>query len=274
MKFILFNFNSTNKSHINKIYLDRVSYISELSLSKNILEKMDTAKKSFILKIKCIFLDKLIEKQIYKSLDGYNKKWNYILSNENVNSVYLQTKLKTMCGCKYISAGALDVNIFKYVDEYLEQHSSLKKHELKVLIVTDSNKNINFKLINSLIKQHKNVNIYLKEAPTSYTLKTIRNINKEEGSTVDIIKKERKVFTEYNVIYFVDDIRENYPRFRLNKNSLVIDNSLKEIDKFNSAMIFMEKYIESTEGLKENISYLLSKYSKLELAEVIRKTIN
>ena len=274
MKFILFNLNSTNKNHVNKIQLAADCYINELSLSEKMLVLMDKSQKGIAQKIKYTFLDKIIEKKICKALEGNYNKWYYILSKDFPKSKYLENKLKMLMGYKHVSASELDTNIFKYIDEHLELNNSLKPHELKVLIVADSNKSINFRLINNLIKQYKAVNIYLKETPTSYTLKRIKEINKEEGTTVDIIKKERKVFTEYQVIYFVDDKRENYPRFRLNKNSLVIDQAFIKNDKFNSNMIFINKYMEQTQLFKNDINELLSKYNKLELAEVIRKTID
>lgn len=274
MKFILFSINDTNKNIINKIQLDDNYYINEVSLSKDLLENMEKEPKGFIQKIKYNLRDKNIQSKILKALGVWDKKWYYILSNNISSSKYLANKTQELLGYKVTSTNELDANIFKYIDEYLEKDTSLKKHELKVLLVVNDNKNLNLTLVENLIKEYKSVNIYLKEKPSSYILKRIKQINKTEGTTIDIIKKERKVFTEYNVIYFVDDVKENYPRFRLDKNSLILDIGLSEKDKFNSNIIFMNDYVSSDNIYKENIFNILKAYNNLELAIAIRKIVN
>lgn len=274
MKFILFNINDTSKSIINKIQLDENHYINEVSLSKNILENMENEPKKFIQKAKYMFRDKNIEKKILKALNHHDKKWYYIFTNNSINFKYLVNKAQQLLGYKLTSINELDTNIFKYIDEYLIDNDTLKKHELKVLLVANSDKNLNLTLIDNLMKEYKSVNIYLKEKPSNYVLKRIKQINKNEGTTIDIIKKERKVFTEYNVIYFVDDVKENYPRFRLDKNSLVIDISLSIKDKFNSNLIFMDEYLTKSNVFKDNIGELKTRYNCLELAGAIRKIVN
>ncbi|MBQ8042974.1 MAG: hypothetical protein IJ272_02340 [Clostridia bacterium] len=274
MKFILFNVNDTNKNILNKIQLDNINYINEVSLSKKILDKMEKEPKGVIQKLKYAFKDKNIERKILKALGPYDKKWYYILANSMLNNKYLTNKAQHLLGYKLASTNELDANIFKYVDEYLGENDTLKKHELKVLVVANSNKNLNITLLENLIKEYKSVNVYLKDKPSSYIVKRIKQINKNEGTTIDILKKERKVFKEYNVIYFVDDVKENYPRFRLDKNSLVIDISLSEVDKFNSNIIFLNEYIIKEQIYKENIDKFLKEYNNLQFAGVVRKIAN
>ena len=274
MKFILFNVNDTNKNILNKIQLDNINYINEVSLSKKILDKMEKEPKGVIQKLKYAFKDKNIERKILKALGPHDKKWYYILANSMPNNKYLTNKAQHLLGYKLASTNELDANIFKYVDEYLGENDTLKKHELKVLVVENSNKNLNITLLENLIKEYKSVNVYLKDKPSSYIVKRIKQINKNEGTTIDILKKERKVFKEYNVIYFVDDVKENYPRFRLDKNSLVIDISLSEVDKFNSNIIFLNEYIIKEQIYKENIDKFLKEYNNLQFAGVVRKIAN
>lgn len=274
MKFILFNINDTNKNVINKIKLDNTRYINEVSLSKSILENMEKHPKGFVAKIKYNIQDKNIEKHILKALEGWDKKWQYVLSKDLKNNKYLLNKAQSLLGYKLSCAFELDNNIFKYVDEYLSDKKTLKKHELKVLLVATSNKNLNFTLVNNLLKEYKQVNIYLKETPSSYTLNKIKQINKAEGTTIEIIKKERKAFAEYNIVYFVDGTRSGFPRLRLDKNALVIDISFASSDKFNSNVIFMNEYMEQENVLQANIQNLVKTYDNLELATVIRKIVN
>lgn len=274
MKFILFNINDTNKNVINKIWFDETSYINEVSFSKDILESMVKDQKGFMTKIKYKLKDKFIEKVILNALGNHDKKWHYILSKNMPENKYLCNKAESLLGYKVTYAHEMDNNIFKYIDEYLIVNNSLKKHELKVLLVVTSNKDLNFTLLNNLIREYKCVNIYLNEKPSSYILKRIKEINKEEGTTIEIVKKERKAFTEYNVIYFADDKKANYPRFRFNKNALVMDIELAYEDKFNSNITFINEYISRKDVLSENVVNLMNTYNGLQLAGVVRKIVN
>ena len=129
-------------------------------------------------------------------------------------------------------------------------------------------------MYNYLIKQYKSVNIYLREQPSSYILKRIKQINKNEGTTIEILKKERKSFGEYDIIYFVDDFRENYPRFRLNKDSKVLDLQESKQDKYNSNIVYLNEFMNKQHVNVKNIQELKEKYNFAELAVVIKKITN
>lgn len=273
MKFILFNINNTNKTQINKIKLDDKHYLNEVSLSKENLDKIYKQEKSFLKIVRNKWLEKDIEKKIIKSLEAYDKKWYYIISKEILDASYIKNKSAELLGYKLECNNELDNNLLKYIDEYTNKNS-LKKHELKVLLVVSTNNRMNFDLLNSLINKCKSVNIYLKEKPSPYTLKKIKQINKNKGTVIEILKKERKVFSEYNVVYFMDDLSSNYPRFRLNKEALVLDVDMCKKDKFNSSIIFMNKYLTEEGAFKENIDKLLKEYSELEIANMLTKIIN
>ena len=168
----------------------------------------------------------------------------------------------------------MDSNIFKYVDEYITKNKQLKSHELKVLVVVANVKNLNISLISNLIKKYKSVNIYLKEQPSEYLLKRIKQINKSEGTTIEIIKKERKSFGDYNIIYFADDYRKNYPRFRFGKNAILIDLEEAQQDKYNSNAIYLKEFLKKQETNLKNIQNLTKKYNYLELGALINKITN
>ena len=274
MKFILFNCNDTNKNRVNNIQLDNINYICEVSLSKKILDSMQKAPESFIQKIKYNFKDKNIEKNILKALQSHNGKWNYIIANNIQNNKYLANKAQMLLGYKFTCENELDTNIIKHIDDYLLQDKALKKHELKILIVANCSKNINIALLENLIKQYKYVNVYLDDKPTQFILKKIKQINKVEGTTIEIVKKERKDFKEYNVIYFIDANKENFPRLRFNKTSLVLDNTTKEMDRYNSNLLFLKDYLSNNKIETANMEILLKTYNKLEMAAVVRKIVN
>ena len=274
MKFILFNLNDTKKHITNKIQIENNNYLTEISISKYKLNQLEEKNTKGFKRIKCKLLDLELERVIFKALSAHDKKWYYVLSKDLINSKYLKNKTQSMLGYKQNIENELDANIFKYIDEYVSSNKSIKKHEIKVMLVSNTNEDINFTLITNLIKNYKTVNLYIKEIPSAYTMKRIKQINKKEGTTIDILKKERKSFVEYNVVYFVDDVKENYPRFRYNKEALIIDQSLKYRDKFNSNIEFIEEYILNNNVNKDSIMCLTAQYEKIEIANVISKIIN
>ena len=274
MKFILFNVNDSKKNYINKIQLENNHYINEISLSKDKLLKREQVKNKFVDKIKDNIYDKSIKKLITKALEKHNKKWKYILANELENNSYIKNIAQEYLGYEEQINNEMDKNIFSYIDEYLNTKNKAKKHELKVLMVASDSKNLNFKLLSSLIKEFKNVNIYLNCIPTAYVLKNINKINVAYGSTIDILKRERKSFKEYNLIYFVDDNKSSYPRFRIDKNAVVIDNELVCEDKYNSNSIFIDNYIKKDNVYKDNVINLLKHYSKLKIGGIVRTIVN
>jgi len=271
MKFILFNINDTSKNYINKIILDDNIYINEVSLS---LAKLKKRQSSSATNLKSRLYDYSVARKIIKALEGYNKKWYYIIGTNISDSKYITIKAQELLGYKLTCTNELDTNMFCYIDEYIKINSKLNKQALNVLIVGNSNKSINFKLIENLIKEFKSVNIHLKEKPSHYTLKKISEINKAHGTSIDVLTKDKKDCTEYNVVYFIEDYAKNYPRLRLNKHALIIDESIKKTDKFNTNVVFMNEYLSKSSVNKENLEKLLNSYNILELANVIKKTIN
>ncbi len=273
MKFILFDISNEAKSVINKIELNDSCSIDEVVISKKQLDMMAAIPNTLIKKIKYKLQDRQLEKIILQALSPYNKKWYYILSNNFQGAKYLTDKAQSLLGYNLPMSNELNNNIFKYINEYIAV-DNIKAHQVKVLIVANNEKNIDITMMGKLIGEYKQLDIYLKAKPSSYFSKRINDINIKEGTTIDILKNDKKAFAEYNVIYFVDDFRKNYPRFRLSKKSLIVDLSLVEGDKFNSNLIFMNGYLKNVCARKENIELLLTKYNAVQLATVVKETIN
>ena len=275
MMFILFDAQDVKKTQIRKIELDNNYYINEVVFSNNILDTINSQPKRFLDKLRYKFYDRKFEKNILKALDKHDTKWYYILSKDlQQDNKYLVNKFEQLLGYKVSNVNEMDTNIFKYIAEYANESGKLKTHTLKVLLVVTNSKNLNLTLLSNLIKECKSVNIYLKDNPSEYILNRIKQINKTEGCTIEILKRERKSFTEYNVIYFVDDFKENYPRFRLNKNSEVIDLQTTKSDKYNSDIIYLTEYLNKQGVKKHNIEDLKSKYNYIELASAVKKITN
>lgn len=275
MKFILFNAQDTNKTVINKIQLADNHYINETTFPKSMLNLLASEPKGILEKIKYMFLDSKIEKTILKSLEKHDKKWYYILSKNILNeNKYLLNKFEQMLGYKLPSVNEMDNNIFKYIDDYIKDNEKLRAHELKVLLVITNITNLNINLLVNLIKEYKCVNLYLKEQPTEYLLKRIKQINKDEGTTIEILKKERKSLNEFNIIYFIDDFKQNYPRLRINKNTKVIDLETVQNDVYNSNIMYLNELMNKQNTDVDNIEKVKANYNYLELSQVIKKITN
>lgn len=277
MKFILFNMFDGKKNEIKKIILDNNSYIYEVNLSKEkLLERLKRDnRKGVFNKIKKVFYDKSFIKLVIKALEVSKNKWGYIFSNNlNIDEIkFLENKIQSVLGYKIIVPSELTNNAIKYLDEFCNS-KGLEKHSINALIVCSENKNLNIFFVKKLIKECKTINIYLKEKPSSYILKQIKLINKEEGSAIDIINKEKKNLKEYDFIYFIDDEIKNYPRLRLKKDALILDNLDARKDKYNSNYIYLTDYLQRDDINKEEVLMLKNRYDELELAATIRKVIN
>lgn len=274
MEFILFNLNGTKKDKINKFEIENNIHINEISLShERIRRRLDKSKK--FSKVKDWAYDNNFKKIILKVLEHNNKKWNYLLSNSFSDEYikFLFGKCEENLGYKYNVTSELGNNIFKYINDYSKEIKK-KKHELKILLVSEENRNINIYLLRKLIEEYKNVNLYLKQKPNEYIIKQIKNINKTEGTTIEIIKKEKKAFNEYDIVYFIDCLKSNFPRLRFNKNALVMDIKLEKEDKYNSNNIFIDNYLKENNVMKDNIENLFSIYGKLEIAAIVHKLKN
>jgi len=277
MKFILFNINDLNKDIINKIMIDSKHYINEVSLSSKKLDMRLKKDSKFIQNIKNILYDRGLEKKILKALESHDKKWYYVISNDIKNTKYnkyISSKAEEVLGYEVVCKNELDSNLFKYAEEYLDKNTHLKKYNLRVLLICKKNKNLNFKLLNNLIREYKNANIYLKEKPSIYIMEKIKKINQEEGTSIDIVNKDKKAFSDIDIAYFVDGLKQDFPRLRFNKNTLILDSDMQDKDKFNSNIIYINDYIKKPDVLKDNINVLMTRYNMITLACVVREIVN
>lgn len=274
MKFLLINLDSIDKNYIVKKHnIDGTKNLTEFVFNNKKIINLENNKKSFFGNLKYRWYINKISSTIYKLLDidkKSNEKWYYILSNNILNDAVAHKEiisiLSSINGSKYTFVNEMEQNLPKYILEHARSEK-INEHEIKLLLVYKNAKSINYSFIQKMIKKYRKVNIYIKEKPSDLILKQIDKINKENGSFIEIIKYNKKAFVEYNVVYFVQDLRTNYPRFRLDKNVLVIDEQISSSDKYNSNITFLKQIKVNIEEIED----LNKQYGILDIASVVRK---
>ncbi|MBR6688850.1 MAG: hypothetical protein IKL68_02410 [Clostridia bacterium] len=272
MKFILFEVEDEKKLiTTNEYEVLKEKKIKEVILSKNKLNKLSEInskqKQNVFDRIKLkLFMSRL--NKIVREKD--NEETRYILSKElNMSEKrirYLISTLETL-GLKKIGClNEMDRNIFKYVDEYSVKNK-INIQDIRMLFVYKEQNNISLNVIREAVRNYKKVNIYLKGNVNKELLEKVDKINDSDGCVIEIIKYNKKAFIDYDVIYYADDYRLNYPRMRLNKKTCIIDLEDSIIDKYNSNIIFFNKI----ENKKDIIGYIVNRYGLLPLAYALRQ---
>lgn len=273
MKFILFSLGENNKKSIiiNEYGILNDSKIKEIVLSKSKLNSIINLKQ----KGKINILDK-IKTNVFKAkltrvINLKNDEDTRYILDEGLNITDRHVKelismIEELGLKKIASLNEMDRNIFKYIDEYGIKNN-INIQDIRMLFVYKDINNIDLNVIREAVKLYKKVNIYLKGNVNKKLLEDIDRINDSEGSVVEVIKYNKKAFIDYNVIYYVDDYKINYPRMRLNKKSLTIDLEDSKKDKFNSNIILFNKIENKT----DITGYIVKRYGVLPMAYVLRQ---
>ena len=268
MNFILLNVKTQNKDIIIKEYkVLEARFVREITLSKEKLNKIANLKT----KLKQNILDKiyvkLFENKIAKTIKINNTA--FLFSNDinytdkHIN--YLKELLNKLGTSKLGTQNEMNSNFTKYIDEYITENGYIKGN-IKMLFVYKEIANIDFNIIKQAVNEYKKVNIYIKESITKDILDKIDNINDAVGCVIEIVKYNKKAFIDYDVIYYADDYRTNYPRMRLNKKSCVIDLGTAYTDKYNTNIILLNKI----ENEITEIDYLKERYGILPVACMLK----
>ncbi len=274
MKFILFDISDTVKNiKCNEYELIEDKKIKEIILNKSKLNKISNIKynenKSLINKIEIKIYEWLLYKLIKNETKNDKTDIRYIFSN-NLNVTdkqvrYLSAALENMKIKPNISVNEMEINIFKYVDEYSIKNN-INKQNIRMLFVYKDVNNVDLNLISNAVKEYSKVNIYLKGSFNKTLINNINSINDSEGCMIEIIKYNKKAFLDYDIIYYPDDNRINYPRMRINKKALVIDLESAQTDKFNTNIIFLNNIKNNT----DTINCLKERYGLLPIACVLK----
>ena len=271
MEFILIDVQNIKRSVMVKKYdvIDSKK-ITEIVLSKSKINYIANLK----LKDNNNFIDKirvrLFEAKLRNIMKKLNAEIKYILA-ENLNKTdrcikYLMSFMEELGVTQLPCLNEMNINVFKYIDEHSIKNK-INMQDIKMLCVYKDENNIDLNLITEAIRCCKKVNIYLKSSATKEIINNIDNINNSEGSVIEIIKYNKKAFVDYDVIYFADDYRLNYPRMRFNKKSCVIDLEDALKDKFNSNIINFNKL----ENKRDIIGYIVKVYGLLSTAYALRQ---
>ena len=272
MKFILFDIKGSVKNEVHDVCINDKSddILKEIIFSKDFVNFLRSEPKGIFKKIKFKLMNKKFNKIIKKSLANNKFKWYYIFSNNygKDEKDFLKVKLQSLLGYEYLIKTEMEINLDKYIKEYININDK-KQHDIKLLLVYNLNKNINLFFIKSLIEKYKFVNIFLNEKPSNYILKQISKINNTYGTTIEFVKSDKKVFKDYDIIYYVGIKRDNFSKFRFNRNSLIIDSSTELDDKYNTNIMYLNDYIKLC-GNEKIIENLIKNYGKLEAATIIK----
>ncbi len=270
MEFILIDIQDLKRSAtVNKYDVTDNKKITEIILSKSKINNIANLKAKdgkFINNIRAA-LFKIKLRRIIKKL---NTDIIYILA-ENLNKTdrcvkYLMCLMEEL-GVKQLPClNEMNINVFKYIDEYSIKNN-IDIQDIKMLCVYRDVNNIDLNLITEAIRNYKKVNIYLKNNATREIINDIDNINNNEGTVIEIIKYNKKAFVDYDVIYYADDYRLNYPRMRLNKRTCVVDLEDALNDKFNANIIFFNKI----ENKRDITGYIVKRYGILPTAYALRQ---
>ena len=268
MNFILLNVKTQNKDIIIKEYkVLEARFVREITLSKEKLNKIANLKTKSKQNILDKIYVKLFENKIAKTIKINNtaflfsKDINY--TDKHIN--YLKELLNKLGTSKLGTQNEMNSNFTKYIDEYITENGYIKGN-IKMLLVYKEIANIDFNIIKQAVNEYKKVNIYIKESITKDILDKIDNINDAVGCVIEIVKYNKKAFIDYDVIYYADDYRINYPRMRLNKKSCVIDLETAYTDKYNTNIILLNKI----ENDITEIDYLKERYGILPVACMLK----
>lgn len=278
MKFIFIKRANTQKSvDLVNVRVGKDTDILELSVNTKLLEKRlnklttKSLYKKVVYKLFAIKFDNALKNMMKKACqndkDIYFVFPKAIKDDKGIIGYLLGLKLsKDLKAYSYL--GEMKDNIYKYIEEYAKTNEK-ELHTLKCLIICKDAKELDFKILENMIKDYKIVNIYSKEETNSHFINKMTNINEKEGTTVDIIKKGRKSFLEYDICIFYDEERSQFPRLRFSNKALVVNLTDIDNDKYDSNILKLQKRLSTGEINQEKLEGLYSSYGKGVVASII-----
>lgn len=249
------------------ISINKLEYIAKI-----ISNKKENILKSIVNKISV----KKYERKFKKILLSLRLSENncFILSN-NINlstdiKIYIKDFLESLDFKQYKYEGEYKLNAPKHVTQYVK-NNKLELINTKCIIIYKKLDKIDSEFLNSLLENHKIVNIYSELDIDKYISKRLFEFNQKEGTTVSVIKGTKKSLKEYDVAIYVDSSKENFRRLRLNKNILKIDLTDIEEDIFDDNYIKVNNMLQDNKLIGSVIERLYSNYGKNKVASIITK---
>lgn len=253
-------FTSFDEVVFNEQIYKRISKVEYRNIFKNMKSKYDIFKYDRILRKRLSYILEE-EKEIFvifaKDVGSQTQILDYL------KILLIDVKLKI-----YQYSGEKKYNLLKYINEYSEKKQVLP-HNLKALFICDNLKKLDFNILEQVIKECKTVNIYTTSVPEKHIEKKINKINEKEGTTIEIISGLRKSFNEFDISIFYDISKNDLPRLRLKDDSLIIDCTDVDSDKYDNNIINVENKLKKELLNKEELEMLYRDYGKCNVASII-----
>lgn len=257
------NINSKKLADIAS-YIQKTETSNVINNNSNILNKLDWFRKRFVLKK----FDKDIKRIIKKNeLVGYSVIFSNELKKKNVKK-YIEKLLNNFSINEYLCLNSIESNYSKYIEEYIS-NISVKKEDIKPIIIAESADNVNFDIIDTLNSEYKELNIFCTDKIGKGFQNKIKKINEDVGSCIQILNRNNKDFRKYNVYMFLDKSRTAYLKYKFNKKSCYIDFTNKENDKFNAKYLKLEEGIKNNKYYSNKIKELYELYGKITVSNAI-----
>lgn len=271
----------------NKIKLDITSigneeYILELkiseSASKEILKclklnadiKAVKNIKMFAEKILIEIHIKKLLKQIKKCVTK-NKLEGYVVvfSNNLQKEVkeYFKKILKEFEINEYVLESTVKNNLWKYIEDFKTQNN-FKDGDISPLLLLKNANMLEIDMLEAMNLKYKEIAIYA-EKINSKCLKNVKNINEENGSCIEILKKTDRDFRRFNVYIFVDIPKSNYMKYRFNKKACYIDFTSKENDKYNEKYLILNQKLNQGKYYINKIKEMYELYGKITVSNLL-----
>lgn len=212
-------------------------------------------KKNFNKKILSFILNKMYKKQkVYIVFSKQTEKDKVI--TEIVNNNILDKTIVT-------EQNNLYKNDVKYIDKYIEKNK-LNKKILTVLFVIDNIESCIVKdKVKQFLMQYKVVDILLtnKENYSDFK-KFVDNLNKEEGTSIEILDKMSK--RNYNILLVFSSIHKEY----YNNSSFILDYNNSDLDVESNTYLIYKKNEKYFESIFSELNMDISKYEKTKLGKL------
>ncbi len=154
-------------------------------------------------------------------------------------------------------------NDIKYIDKYIKR-KKLERKDIRVLFITDSINNIEIKRkIEYFLQLYKVVDILLTDYNNYEDVKEyIDNINKKEGSAIEIVDKKRKI--DYNVLLMFTNTVE----LKYTKDSFILDYNNSDLDVESSTFLIYKNNKKMYDKIFNELNMDISRFKKTKLGKL------
>ena len=154
-------------------------------------------------------------------------------------------------------------NDVKYINKYITKNK-IEKKDVKILVVIDNIEN-NFvkSKINYFLGEYKVVDIFITNNKNREKIENyVKNINENEGSSVEILDKELK--KKYNILL----VFSNEYKSLNNKSSFILDYNNSDLDVESNTYLIYKNNKKEFKYIFDSLGMDISKYEKTKLGKL------